>query len=73
MSIFHERPLFVHIIASILGELIDPPSLNSCEEFEIEHYRTMQEIEELDKWVKDMQQRLEPMLDQFNIPYDWGE
>ena len=62
----------ISIVASVLGGLIDPRPLNAGEERLLEHYRTMKDIEELNIWINDQERRLEPMLDKFNISYDWG-
>jgi RHS repeat-associated protein len=47
------------------------PSELAAEDQILEHYRSMQEIEELNKRIKDTQRKLEPMLDLLNIEYDW--
>ena len=57
---------FVATVATVLL-----PSELAAEDQILEHYRTMQEIEELNKRIADMQRELEPMLDLLNIEYDW--
>ncbi len=61
------------IVASVLGELIDPRSLNAGEERLLEHYRTMKEIDELNIRIRALEDKLEPMLDKLEIPYDWDD
>jgi RHS repeat-associated protein len=36
-----------------------------------EHRLMMEEIEELNKWIEEMQKKLEPMLDKLYIDYSW--
>jgi RHS repeat-associated protein len=47
------------------------PSKLADEEQIIEHRQRMEEIEELNKWIEEMQTKLEPMLDKLNIDYSW--
>jgi len=61
----------ISLVGSVLGELIDPPSLNAEEDLELECSRTMQEIEGLNYRIEVMQKRLEPILDKLLIPYGW--
>jgi len=47
------------------------PSELAAEDQILEHYRTMEELKELNKRIEDMQRKLEPILDLLNIEYDW--
>ena len=63
----------IGIVTSVLGELIDPRSLNAGEELALEYYRAIQEIEDLNKRIADMEKWMQPMLDKLCIPYEWDD
>ena len=60
-------------IATVAGVFIFPSTLNAGEKAALEHYRTMKEIEELNKQIEDLQRKWEPIMDLFNIDYDWDD
>ena len=57
-------------LGTVLGFLIYPDSLNAQEDIELEHWKTMKELEEIDIQIKSLQKRLTPMLEKLNMKHE---
>lgn len=60
----------ISIFASLLGEFIDPRTLNAGEEGLLQNYHTMKEIAEINMKISEIQTSFKPMLDKLNISYE---
>jgi RHS repeat-associated protein len=55
-----------------IGTILIPSELADEDQI-LEEYRTMQEINEINRRIEDIQNQLEPILDLLNIEYDWDD
>ena len=57
--------------ATVIGVLAFPGEIYAHEDLLLREMKTNFEIQELERQIKEMQKQLQPILDRFNIEYDW--
>jgi len=61
----------ITVAAAIIGVGLFPGETYAHEDLLLREMNINYEIQDLERQIKEMQKQLEPMLDRFNIEYDW--